>query len=102
MITQTSKNVMTVVEKLGLEDNAAQFSIAWLDRDLQSKKDEIVRCATNIQQKMQRLVANFNEDGVEANFNSLGEVQGTGSELDRLLGELTTMRKMYETLSKIR
>ncbi len=102
MITKTIQNAVTVVEKLGLDENAAQFAVAWLDRDLQSKKDEIVRCATHLQQKMQRLVANFNDDGIEANFNSLGEVQGTGSELDRLLGELTTMRKMYETLSKIR
>lgn len=51
---------------------------------------------------LQDLVTALNEQSCDANFNTLGEIQGRGSELDRTLGEIATMRKLIETIAEMR
>lgn len=97
----TKEQIQYVTSKIVAEERAIEFQTNWLEQELTSKKEEIVAAAGRIQDQMQRLIAGFETDGIEVNFNTLGEIQGKGSELDRLLGELATMRKMYQNLGSM-
>ena len=72
-----------------------------LEWDLEAKRQEIVRQANHIQATMANLTRKLEQDGIDASFNELGEIQSKGNELDRMLGELATMRKMYQNFGSI-
>ncbi len=44
--------------------------------------------ARTLAERLQRVAADLEQRGTNASFNSLGEVQGHGSGIDRLCGEL--------------
>ena len=48
----------------------------------------MIQEATSLGKKLTDLAATLTLHGAQAPFNSLGEVQGRGSEIDRLCGEL--------------
>lgn len=62
--------------------------------DMEFRVEAAQSLAESIRAKMDRLLASFKEDGIDARFNSLGEVQSDGVFLDRQLGELNAVRDL--------
>lgn len=95
----TIENVKKVSSKIGESERSSQYLAHRIESDLEYRKTQIVEKAEWMIRDLSRLVEGLNEKGAEYNFNSLGEIQGKGSELDRLLGELSAVRKVYEELA---
>lgn len=72
-----------------------------IDYDLKKKVNELIGKAESIRKNLDALILKLKEEGAEANFNSLGELQGDGSCLDRLCGELDTLRRVKHSLQNI-
>lgn len=54
-------------------------------------KDALLSAVSTMNSRMSRLATNVQED---ASFNNLGEIQGLGSEIDRLTGQLAMVRQI--------
>ena len=66
-----------------------------IERNAENKKKSVIQTAETIRDRMTRLIETLNENG---NPNSLGELQGLGSELDRMIGELCVMHEIAKDL----
>lgn len=97
----TQENVQKVAAKLSENERHLNWMVERLEWDLEAKRQEIVRQANYIQATMANLTRKLEQDGIDASFNELGEIQSKGNELDRMLGELATMRKMYQNFGSI-
>jgi len=67
-------------------------------RDRIYKEKELLRAIDIVQDRMARLAKNVKSGGT---FNSLGELQGLGAEVDRLTGELALLIKMENQLAEL-
>ncbi|HZI31621.1 MAG TPA: hypothetical protein VFF11_04725, partial [Candidatus Binatia bacterium] len=64
-----------------------------MQRREDAKKEQLVAAIGILRNRMERLLENL-ADG--SSFNSLGEIQGLGAEIDRLTGELAVIRKIKD------
>lgn len=96
--------LMTIQEYVGCERDGAIGALNSLhhrlSREIESRIERLKDEANTLINRMQRLVENLDRDGANASINSSGEVQGKGSDVDILCGELTTLRaQLQEVLS---
>ena len=63
------------------------------------KLAKTIYLAEKISHDMTTLADNLREKGIYCNFNTLGELQGRGVEIDRLVSELGLLRKLDEILN---
>lgn len=68
-----------------------QYLEAELTRQEENLVENLVISIGILQNKMTRLTEKLTEGG---NFNSLGEIQGLASEIDRITGEVATVRQI--------
>lgn len=69
-----------------------------IKRERIHKEKELLRAIDIVQDRMTRLAENVKSGGT---FNSLGELQGLGSEVDRLTGELALLIKTENQLAEL-
>lgn len=67
-------------------------------RERTHKEKELLQAIDIVQDRMARLAKNVKTGGT---FNSLGELQGLGAEVDRLTGELALLIKMENQLAEL-
>lgn len=72
-----------------------------LNRQIDHKVEQIKEQADRVSRNALRLIQKLEKDGPDASFNTLGEMQGAGSELDRLIGELAAMRNVYKEIGSM-
>lgn len=78
------------------EPTMMQMTMTMLGRDVERKRLELrSRCET-VQRRMVETLAQLDALG---HVNSLGVLQGLGSEVDRLCGEYSVLRSTYDKLT---
>ena len=73
----------------------AKYVCQELDRQEQEKIYQLNMAAKSLSRKLTMLVEKLENGGT---FNTLGEVQGAGAEIDRLIGELAMLRKINQNM----
>ena len=73
---------------------------------LKSTKRQLADSATSAIMRLERLVEmtdayDAETDGQPPQYNEMGTLQGLGSEIDRLTGEMALQVKMFATLHKL-
>jgi len=69
-----------------------------LDAKIDNKRDAIQTVIQTLQGRLTRLSTALADN---SSFNSLGEVQGLGSELDRMTGELSTLLDLRKNIGNM-
>lgn len=77
-----------------LQDQDYQYASA-LER-VGGRLDKLIDAGKRLAERLNRMVQELEMRGTEASFNWLGEVQGAGSEIDRLCGELNLAIEILE------
>jgi hypothetical protein len=98
---QTQKNIQAVADRMGeslKEIERVKYNMEYM---LQNKRSQMMNKATMIQRCMENFIEKVEKDGDEVSINDLGEMQNMGGELDRMIGEFCTMRRMLEELSRV-
>lgn len=75
-----------------------EFVVEDQAREAERVVERLVAQAKTVQEQMERLQENLAANGVNANINELGELQGRGLELDRLCGEFGVHKIMSKRL----
>lgn len=57
----------------------------------------LMGCMTSLRQELDREINQFQEEGAEHVFNSLGIIQGRSTEIDRLCGEIATLKDILRS-----
>jgi hypothetical protein len=65
-----------------------------LRRAIDQHVEELVEKMNSLRDELDREITRFQEEGIEHSFNSLGIVQGRGTEIDRLCGELDVLKEV--------
>lgn len=98
----TSANITKIADKMADDERGKEFAARWLADDVTRKVESAVQQSERMIRDLQKLIEDLQGRGADANFNTLGEIQGRGSELDRTLGEIAVMRKMLDTIANMR
>ena len=70
----------------------ADFRKRAIEKEMGYRVKELMVRAEWAAGRLQRLADELKEKGADASMNSLGELQGAGPEIDRLCGEIATLR----------
>ena len=65
-----------------------------LEFAVERRQHRAVELAEFLKDKLTRFQAEVKARGIKAHFNSLGELQGSGVEFDRILGEWAAVREV--------
>jgi hypothetical protein len=79
-----------------LED--ALSSISW---HREHAKEHLISEAKSLAERMSYLAEKLEQEGYDANFNELGEIQSDGCRIDNLCGKLRAYEKSYSHLKQI-
>jgi len=85
--------------------NAAEFFESNINREFERIKADIKDHAESIKLRMERLIRELDDNPEDPLVNSLGELQTTGLDLDRLCGQLATIKqiiKMWDAYKKLK
>jgi hypothetical protein len=81
--------------------NETEFLLRDAQRDVERVHRTLVRKAGHLADAMNRLGERLEHEGLEAGVNEHGEVQGLGTDVDRLCGELHTARRTLDLLRRV-
>lgn len=79
-------------------ETMTEYQILDLTRKRDSKKEQLLKQAARIIDRMDRLIRELNS--VDPIINSLGELQASAPDLDRLCGEFSLLRDLVEGFEK--
>lgn len=72
-----------------------------LAHDVENLRRNLALSMHHLAESLKREARRLEEEGADATFNSLGEVQGKGCEIDRMCGELDRVRGIYARACKL-
>ena len=96
--TKNEETTMTMTNEKSIPTTHLEMAIEWsLEHDVQYTREAIIKRARSLAERLTRLA-----DGLEADqeftFNTIGELQGNGVELDTWCTKLGFARQTLKTL----
>lgn len=95
---QAMKGIVDFVNELRFGDNPVAEALLDLARDTKAKREELENNMRWLMEGLQRDLHRLHETGDVS--NSLGAVQGKGSEVDRLTGEYVMLQRAGATMAR--
>ena len=81
-----------------MNHNAYEHCLNRLQAEADAKVATLISKADWVGQRLMRLATKLEEEGIDYHFNTLGELQASGPEIDRLCGELGVLKDTLELL----
>lgn len=100
-MTQKPKTKEPTMQKTVEIIEEIRRDLKYYEAEIESRVENLISSASSIKRDMERLIEQFSDRGVNANFNSLGEIQSRGCDMDRQLGELAVMRDLLRKIGRV-